>query len=125
MDITFFSLSLTLISSAQILLAHFFLYKSKSYLYRFKITSSFLSTLIKILFALKKLLKCFISPLGRLDFLLTYLHEKDLYLQESDTLCSNELPYGDHSYKLRKIVVLEQNIVIHNNLLALSQIYIH
>ena len=31
-----------------------------------------------------------------LDFLQTYLYEKDLYHQQSDALCRIELPCGDH-----------------------------
>ena len=63
--------------------------------------------------------------LACLDFLLTYLYEKALHHQQSDAPCSIELPYEDHWYRLRKEAIVEQNLVVHHNLLALSTNYIH
>ena len=58
-------------------------------------------------------------------FLLIYFYEKDLYHWQSGLLYSIELPYGDRYYKLRKEMVMEQNLVVNLNQLALSQNYIH
>ena len=87
----------------------------------FKVTSSVFSALSVMLFALNQSFKCLISQLSSLSrFLLAYLYKKDLYHQQCYALCSIELPYEDHWYKLRKEVVLEQNLMVHHNLLALS-----
>ena len=62
-----------------------------------KITSSVFSTLRENLFALNQLFKCsYHGWFAYLDFLQTYLHEKDLYHKQNNTFCSIKLPYGDH-----------------------------
>ena len=39
-----------------------------------------------------------------------YLYQRDLYHQQRDALYSAELPYEDQECKLRREVVLEQNV---------------
>ena len=98
-----------------------FISSGSNFLGDLKITSSVFSTLTEILFALNQLSKCFLSRLTSLLRFFTHL----LVLKRcisSAKWCT--LPYGDH-YKLKKEVVLSQNLVVHNNQLALNQNHTH
>ena len=74
-----------------------FISSKSTFLGDLKSNSSVFYLLGEILFGLNQLFKFFISHwLAYLDFLHTYLYEKDLYHQQSEALCSIELPCGNH-----------------------------
>lgn len=54
-----------------------------------------------------------------------FMVEKGLYNQQNNAVCRIKLPFKDHWCKSRRKVGLEQNLVLHQNLLALSQNYIY